>query len=98
MSDWPRYVGNSAQNASALVAAFALFSFGSRLPHHQNLRTKDGLHDHWRRGEPGSAVVRGARRHRDVLRNLRAGTASAITMKGISREIVPYAVDGRWMK
>ena len=70
--------------------------FRQRRPH--------GLHDHRRGGQPrrAAAVDRRAGRHRHQLRDLRAGPRHAgrahplppITMKGISREVVPYAVEG----
>ena len=66
-------------------------------------RRPDGLHDHRRRGEPRRppADHRRARRHllsyetyalvRDLVR---ARPLPPIQMKGISREVVPYAVEG----
>ena len=67
-------------------------------------RRPDGLHDHRRRGEPrrAPAIDRRARPYRrSATRPMRwCATSSSphalppITMKGISREVVPYAVDG----
>ena len=68
--------------------------FRQRRPH--------GLHDHRRRGQPrrAAAIDRRARRHRlsyetfalvsDIVG---AHALPPITMKGISREVIPYSVD-----